>query len=62
VLKKIWRYLRKSLLFWLAEGIASDSKKKQLLKDIDSSLIDDVKRQNLKERIETAKLMVKGAL
>lgn len=62
VLKKIWRYLRKSLLFWLAEGIASDSKKKQLLKDIDSSLIDDVKRQNLKERIETAKLMMKGAL
>jgi len=62
VTKKIWKYLRKSLLFWLAEGIASENKKKQLLKDIDSSLIDDVKREALKSRIEAAKLMMKGAL
>jgi hypothetical protein len=61
-MKKIWRYLRKSLLFWLAEAIASDTKKKQLLKDIDSSFIDDTKRENLKARIEKAKQIMKGAL
>lgn len=62
VTNRIWRYLRKSLLFWVAEGVASESKKKQLLKDIDSSLVDDNKRENLKGRIEAAKLTMKGAV
>ncbi len=62
VTRRVWRYLRKSLLFWLAEGIASENKKRQLLKDIDSSLIDDNKRENLKGRMEAAKVMMKGAL
>lgn len=62
ILDKVWRYLRKSILIWLVEGISSRDKKQQFLKQLDTAFINDSKRQILKERLEGIKPLLQGAI
>ena len=61
-LNMIWSYLRKVLLYTLADGIISQAKKKEFLKEVDRALIDDSARRNLEGKILVAKGLMTGAV
>lgn len=61
-LDQIWRYLRKSILIWMAEDLSSEAKKRSFLKQIDSSLISEIARRLLKSKIDSRKTTLQGAI
>jgi hypothetical protein len=61
-LKLVWHYLRKSILFWLAQGISSSEKKSELLKEIDDSLIGDTKLNTLRGKCDAARILMRSAI
>jgi hypothetical protein len=51
ILSEIWRYLRKSLLVWLFEGLSSDGDKEQFLHRVDRALIDLKAEEDLRQTL-----------
>ncbi len=61
LMKKVWRYLRKTLLLMLLLEVTSDNKKKQFLNLVDQSLIDEEKEKSLRSECRVSAEQVDGA-
>src|SRR2546427_7453406 len=62
VLKRIWRYLRKTLVFYILNDLTSDGKKRQFLKQVDLALVDEEKSQAIIRLCESVKFQARTVL
>lgn len=62
VLKRIWRYVRKTLIFYILNDVTSDGKKRQFLKQLDLALVDEEKSQIIKQLSQGATFQAREAL
>ena len=60
--RKMWRYLRKTILFFILNDITSDGKKRNFLKQLDVALIDDTKSQVVRQLCQTTENLARTAL
>jgi len=61
MLTRLWRYLRKTILFMMLHEITSDGKKKQFLKQLDFALVDQEKAQAVADQCRQVLSLAEGA-